>query len=218
MAEAIESILAQDYRPLEIIAVDDGSTDDSAAVIQRFGPPVRYFYQANAGISAARNTGIRHAKATLLSFLDSDDIWLPGKLTNQYAALRESPQTEIVYAHAEQFFSPEVDADFRRKVRLDLQPMPAYLVSAMLIWREAFERIGWFDESVALGTEMDWFARMKDIGPEYIMMSDVVLRRRIHYSNANIDVQASLTQRLHTLKTIIDRRREQNNTTPRKRS
>lgn len=87
VADAIQSVLAQEGVTLEVIVVDDGSSDDTDRVVQGFGDPVRYIRQENAGASAARNTGIRASTSPLVAFLDSDDLWLPGKLAQQAAEL-----------------------------------------------------------------------------------------------------------------------------------
>lgn len=83
IGDAIESVLAQTYIDYEIIVVDDGSTDETRKVLERYGDRIRYFYQENAGVSAARNLGVRQARADLIAFLDSDDRWTPVKLKLQ---------------------------------------------------------------------------------------------------------------------------------------
>jgi hypothetical protein len=98
VARSIESALAQTYRDIEIIVVDDGSTDDTAAVVQRFGDQVRYVYQQNAGVGAARNTGMRHATGRYVAFLDSDDRWHDFKLSMQVALLEARPDVGLVFS------------------------------------------------------------------------------------------------------------------------
>ena len=83
IGEAIESVLAQTYQPLEIIVVDDASTDDSIKVIESFGDKVKLIRQENGGVGKARNTGARNAGGDFLAFLDADDIWLPEKIEKQ---------------------------------------------------------------------------------------------------------------------------------------
>jgi len=97
LARAIESILGQDYPAHEIIVVDDGSRDESAAVVARFGARVRYIFQENAGVSAARNHGARVATGNWLAFLDADDIYLPGRLSAHAAWLARDPGLDFLF-------------------------------------------------------------------------------------------------------------------------
>src|SRR5262249_26420702 len=110
LAGAIESILAQTYRPLEIIVVDDGSTDASAAIAQRYAE-VRYAYQPHAGIAAARNRTLSLARGEYLAFLDSDDLWEPSTLDRQMAVMLSAPELGMLFGHVIEFVSPELDPD-----------------------------------------------------------------------------------------------------------
>jgi glycosyltransferase involved in cell wall biosynthesis len=94
---AIESVLAGSHRPVEVIVVDDGSSDDTRAVVERYGDPVRYVRQANAGVAAARNTGLRAARGEFVALLDSDDRFVPWKLAAQVALLRRYPELGMVW-------------------------------------------------------------------------------------------------------------------------
>src|SRR5512139_2667017 len=89
--KAVDSVLAQDFRDFELIVVNDGSTDDTLAVLRGYGDAIRVVDQRNGGMSNARNAGIRAARGEFLAFLDSDDWWLPGKLGRQVALLRARP-------------------------------------------------------------------------------------------------------------------------------
>jgi GT2 family glycosyltransferase len=97
VGRAIESVLRQSHRPIEVIVVDDGSADDTRHVVERYGSPVRYLRQDNAGVSAARNTGLAAARGELIALLDSDDLWLPWKLAAQVAVLRRFPEVGMVW-------------------------------------------------------------------------------------------------------------------------
>lgn len=104
LPNAIDSVLAQTYGPLEAIVIDDGSRDDTAGVVQaRYSgdPRVRYVYQQNAGVSAARNRGFREARGEFIAFLDSDDYWYPDKLAAQVAALRALPDLGMIWTDLE---------------------------------------------------------------------------------------------------------------------
>ncbi|MDV2504691.1 MAG: glycosyltransferase family A protein, partial [bacterium] len=110
LAEAIASALAQTYLPVEIIVVDDGSTDRSGDVANSFkNPEVRYFYQPNSGAGAARNQGTNLARGSYFAFLDADDVWLPDKLTLQMAAFDDDPGLDIVFGLVSQFYDSESD-------------------------------------------------------------------------------------------------------------
>lgn len=95
---ALDSALRQGVPDLEIVVVDDGSQDDTHAVVAAYGDRVRYVHQANAGVGAARNTGIRHATGTFVAFLDSDDRWHDYKLSMQLALFREHPSVGLVFS------------------------------------------------------------------------------------------------------------------------
>lgn len=97
LSRAIASALEQTYAAREVIVVDDGSSDDTRAVVAKFGEHVRYHFQANAGVSAARNVGMRMARGEFIAFLDSDDQWLPWKLELQVAFLRSFPRVGMVW-------------------------------------------------------------------------------------------------------------------------
>jgi glycosyltransferase involved in cell wall biosynthesis len=96
ITDAIESVLRQTYSQYEIIVVDDGSVDTTKETVSKYGSNIKYIYQENAGPSAARNTGIRHAKGDLIAFLDSDDVWREDKLALQVACFTDNPRVGIV--------------------------------------------------------------------------------------------------------------------------
>jgi len=100
VTRAIQSIFSQTFRDYEILFVDDGSTDDTKQVVESFGDRVRYFYQENAGLAAARNRGILASRGEYIAFLDSDDYWVPDKLEVQVAVLDKNPRVGLVHARA----------------------------------------------------------------------------------------------------------------------
>src|SRR6185369_7352052 len=102
---------------LEVLAVDDGSTDGGARIALDFGAPVRCLSQPRSGTAAALNLGIAAARGDLLAFLDADDVWVEGKLSRQHAALEREPKLDLVFGALQHFYSPELSEEERRQVR-----------------------------------------------------------------------------------------------------
>ncbi len=207
IAQAIESILEQDHPNMEIVVVDDGSTDDTAAVVRKFNAPVYYFYQENAGIAATMNHGVRRAKGDLFSFLDSDDYWLPGKMSKQLEVLRQRPEIDMVFGHVKQFYSPELLKEFRNKYACPESPSPGYNSGSMLIRRASFFTVGLFDETFATGSFNDWYMRAGAAGLQSMMLPDVIYMRRIHDANHGIVRRDKSLDYVRVLKAHLDRQR-----------
>ncbi|AFZ15635.1 glycosyl transferase family 2 (plasmid) [Crinalium epipsammum PCC 9333] len=205
LAEAIESVLAQTYPAIELIVVDDGSSDRSAEVAQRY--PITYHFQRNGGISSARNAGISLATGEFLAFLDSDDIWVVDKLSKQMAVFESDPNLEAVFGYAQQFYSPELDETFRQRIRCPEQPIAAHISSAMLIKRTAFLRIGVFDTQLKAGIDMSWYISAIEHHIQQVTLPDVVYCRRLHEKNNGITERHNGNQRLYLLKGKLDRQR-----------
>jgi glycosyltransferase involved in cell wall biosynthesis len=209
LPEALASVRAQGYAPLELIVVDDGSTDATPTLLDELaGTGLRCLRQPNSGVAVARNRGLRAATGALIAFLDDDDIWLPDKLERQVAVLEREPETAVVYGHAQQFVSPELtEAERARLAHLEGRVVPAPIATAMLARRSAFEQIGPFDEALSVGIEMDWYARLCELNLGKTMLQAVVYRRRLHRSNLNRASGGDQAERLRVLKQVIDRRR-----------
>jgi glycosyltransferase involved in cell wall biosynthesis len=208
LAEAIESVFAQTYRPLELIVVDDGSTDASGEVAQRYGDAVTYLRQENAGNGAARNRAAELASGEHFAFLDADDRFVPDKLERQEAVLEASPDVDVVFGHVVEFVSPELTEEQRASIRPPASsPTPLPGPNLMLVRREAFSRVGPFSETLKVGVTVDWYARAVDAGVITHMLPDVVLERRLHLTNNGLRESDSRSQYLHVLKASLDRRR-----------
>ncbi|MCP4399598.1 MAG: glycosyltransferase family 2 protein [bacterium] len=208
LAEALESVFAQTYRPIEVIVVDDGSTDNSANIAKHFAPDVHYCYQSNAGPGAARNRGIMLAQGTFLAFLDADDLWVKDKLALQMKVFDEQPEVDMVFGHAKQFYSSEVEDHIRQKIRIPAETIPGHTPCALLIRRETFFRVGIFENRI-VGQVMSWYMRVVELGLHEVMLPDIVFMRRIHTHNLGITHRQLTHQRLHVLKAALDRRRKQ---------
>ncbi len=207
LAEAIESVLEQSYPPAEIIIVNDGCSDESAAIADSFKPQVMVVHQDNKGTGAARNRGIEFASGEYFAFLDADDIWVHNKLKWQIEIFAEDATVDIVYGHVQQFYSPELPESFKQEVQIRKEFSPAHLSSALLIKRKAFFRVGFFETELATGTDQEWYMRAVDQGLTIVMLSQIVYRRRLHKNNLGRRMKQFENQRLHILKAAIDRRK-----------
>ncbi len=210
LAESIESVLAQKHRPLEVIVVDDGSTDGTGEVIRAFGDRVRGLAQPNAGPAVARNTGLAAARGELIAFNDSDDLWAPDKLAVQMALLAEKPELDFCVAHVQNFWVDEMkhEAD-RFKGHRRSEPIAGWVTPTLLARRSAFERVGVMRPELGHGDSADWFLRAREAGLKGELMPDVLLRRRIHATNrSRVTAAQSRDEFLALLKRNKDRKRE----------
>jgi len=211
LAEAIESILAQTHSPEDIIVIDDGSTDGSAKVVERFSPKVQYHWQCNAGAGAARNRGVAAARGNFLAFLDADDLWAEDKLARQCVAFASDPTLDVVFGHIQQFYSPELGEEITRQIKIPVETMRGIHPGAMLIKREAFLRVGFFKTDLQLAEFVDWYARATELGLRSLMLPEVMMKRRIHQTNQGTRYREARGDYLRVLKASLDRRRKQEN-------
>jgi len=205
LPEAIRSALAQHHVPLEIIVVDDGSTDDTVLVARRFGSLVTVIRRDHTGIAATRNAGIAAAHGELVAFLDADDVWLPDKLARQVALLVDDPDLELVFGGVEQFVSPELVGTVPE------QPVggddAGRIPSAFVTRASTLARVGPMDEAVTFGDFIDWYDRAAAAGCRVAHVDAVVARRRIHDANAGRRFHDQRADYARTMKRILDRRR-----------
>ncbi|HXJ83057.1 MAG TPA: glycosyltransferase family A protein [Candidatus Methylomirabilis sp.] len=204
---AIASVLAQTVPAGEILVVDDGSTDRSAEVARSFGPRVRCAVEPHRGLPGTLNRGVDLAGGSYLAFLDADDLWTADKLERQTEALAANPRLDAVFAHVEQFLSPELDSRASALPALR-ETGPGYLAGTMLIRTEAFRRVGPFDLRWQIGNFGEWYLRARDAGIEHLMLPQVLLHRRLHRDNMGIRERASRGDYARILKDVLDRRRQ----------
>ena len=183
LRECIESVLGQTVPPDEVIVVDDGSTDSSAAIAHSFGGPVRVVSQANAGQAAATAHGVSLADGDYLAFNDADDLWVPTKLEWQLEAMSTDPALELAYGLCEQFVSPELDEELQRRFAPPTAVLPGALPQASLVRRGAFDRVGGFNPALRGAGATDWMGRAAEAGVVRLMLDRVALRRRLHPNN-----------------------------------
>ena len=207
LREAVDSVLAQDYRDMEVLIVDDGSTDPTADIARSFGSQIRYCFQPNAGLSAARNAGIRETTGDLVAFLDADDVWSKHKIGEQVRYLEAHPRVDAVFAHMESFISDDLTPEERGRLAAPPPPQPAWSAGTMLARRGSLAEVGTFSSDVRVGEFMEWLLRARQSGLEMVMLPTVVMRRRLHSANMGLDDPAGRREYARILKAALDRRR-----------
>jgi glycosyltransferase involved in cell wall biosynthesis len=181
VATTLKSVLGQQGATLEVIVVDDGSRDGSAALVERQFPQVQLIRQANAGVAAARNAGIRASSSDWIAFCDADDIWLPGKLAAQFERMAAAKDCRMSYTAWAVWTSAEAEpaaAELARLVDPDLDWSGAsgwiyadllldcvVWTSTVLAHRSLFQELGAFDPSLRIGEDYDLWLRMSRATP-----------------------------------------------------
>jgi predicted AlkP superfamily phosphohydrolase/phosphomutase len=203
--EALACIRRQSYSPIEIIIIDDGSSDDIALRAPAWGKDVTLLRQENQGPAAARNRGIKHAHGDIIAFLDADDLWPEGKLALQLKRLHDQPELDMVSGRIQYLDLPgaeNVDLDFEEN-----NTLRHVHLGATLIRRRVFDIVGLFDETMRFHEDVDWYMRVRELNLKLAIMKNVTLIYRRHHSNMTRGENMHDAKLLKMLKLSIDRRR-----------
>jgi len=184
--EAVESVLAQDFTDFELIVVDDGSTDDTAKALAVYGHQIRVIGQKNRGVSAARNTGIRCSRSPLIAFLDSDDLWLPQKLSQQVLFFQSHPQALIcqteeiwirngIRVNPKKKHQKQSGMIFERSLELCLVSP-----SAVMMRRRLLKEVGLFNEDLPACEDYDLWLRVCCRHPVGLIDEPLIVKRGGH--------------------------------------
>jgi len=215
LGETLDSVLNQSYSPVEIIVIDDGSTDGTFDVVRKYGSQLTYVRQENSGAPSARNRGLAAAKGEFVSFLDADDLWHPDKLMRQMKCFRDRPELDVCITHLQNFWIPELDEERRNFEGHRLADvLPGWVTQTLLTRRAFFDKIGWFNPSLRLGDGTDWFLRITESGAVVEILPDALTYRRIHHENMSMELgtramtSAMRDAQLRAIKASLDRRRQ----------
>ncbi|MFB0565486.1 MAG: glycosyltransferase family 2 protein [Candidatus Aminicenantaceae bacterium] len=193
LKQAIQSVLEQDYflseiqsDKFELLVIDDGSTDSTPEIVRSFGSNVKYHFQDNKGISAARNVGLSLARGDYIAFLDSDDLWKKEKLRIQINFMENIPQVKVCYTD---------EIWIRRGLRVNpkqkhkkysgwifdkVLPLCLLSLSSALFKREIFEEVGNFDEEFPVCEDYDFGIRIAQRFPVYLIPRPLIIKRGGH--------------------------------------
>ena len=206
LENTLQSIFNQDYRPLEVIVVDDGSTDNSAKIARSF-KNIQYVYQVNQGPSAARNAGITIAQGSFIAFLDSDDTWMPHKLSLQVNYLLNNPNVGFVVAHRRMLIEQGIEKPLWYKEHLFQKDAVCFGASAMLARSNTFQEVGLYNPGYQFGENAEWLTRAKDADVRYAILPETLLILRVHDKNLTHHIDEMRPNILRALKASIDRQR-----------
>jgi len=200
--QTLASVFAQDYRPIEVIVVDDGSTDDTVDVVGRW-PQVKLVRQEHRGVGFTRNTGIAHATGAYVALQDADDLWEKDKLSVQIDYLEAHPEVGYVAAHPKNFLEPGHERpDWLSPAHRD-EARPGG-IGNLVVRAEVFRAIGAFAPDDP--SDLAWSLRAQEAGVKSAVLERVLLHRRIHPGNISNQLDGTRVK-LGALRSAIAHRR-----------
>lgn len=214
LPETIDSVLAQEFKDFEIIVVDDGSTDDTRAVLERYGSRVRYLHQTNQGPSAARNFGVSHALGRWISIQDSDDVSAPSHLEILHHYASSHPDCGMVFANGGYLGGPEhrreaiIPAVKSRRLAdrgvqlADLFDKSIVRLQAALIAKRCYDAVGGHDENLRISMDLDLAFKIFNRYP-VAYLDEVVFYYRKHGGNISADQERRLTENIRVIEKLL---------------
>ena len=203
---AVENVLNQNYPAIEIIIVDDGSTDNTASIIKNLTADVRYFHQENNGPSSARNRGIRDVSGKYVAFLDADDLWPENNLHLLVDQLENNSSVDVVRGYAQLFKNANDGMEYLGNPK---ESFPDY-IGAALYRKSVFNKVGLFDSFLKFGEDSDWYIRARELDINIKRLNEVTLFVRRHGKNMTEGKTLKELNVLKVFKKTLDRARNGN--------
>ncbi|MFN2316518.1 MAG: glycosyltransferase family 2 protein [Gemmatimonadales bacterium] len=207
LAQAIESVRAQEDVAVEMVVVDDGSTDDTAAVARAAGPDIRVISKPNGGAATARNAGIAASTADLIAFLDADDLWPEGQLARLAHRLANEPAILMAIGRTQLVREDGENGTGHGLVHVGA-PWHAPVFGSGLFRRQVFTAVGLMDPSLQPAEDLDWFIRARERAVPTLVVDEVTLCYRWHGANLTSGADPIRRRMLVALKRSLDRRRQ----------
>ena len=211
LQEALNSVYKQSFAgSVEIVAVNDGSTDDTLQILKDQAYPLTIFSQANLGSLGSKKTGIEAAKGEYIAVLDADDLYLEHKLEIQWNFLRENPKQELVFGQVEQFISPDVAKVNFMEIPEAYRVMPSLNFQGCLFKRDLLREVSLSANlNIRNGDFLEWFTRVREANKPYTVLNEILLKRRVHNTNTGIiEKEGEQLDYLKILRAKLQRSRE----------
>ncbi len=205
IAQALQSVLDQSYQPIEVIVVDDGSTDRTAEIAAAHH--VTVLRRPHNGPAAARNTGLATATGQYWTIFDADDLMPPDRIKHQIAHLQTHPEHDLVLGLTEAFTTPGQPTPPHYNPNWNNGPFHT-CAGTMLARRSVLDVVGLYDENVWLAYDVEWLARAKDAGVAAGQVEELTLRYRIHSGNTSANRPEVHRAMLKLLRESVERSRE----------
>lgn len=213
LAEAVNCALSQTIAPLEVIVVDDGSTDGSAQIAKSFGARVRYIHKTNAGPASARNMGLKESLGNIIAFLDADDLWPVDKLQIQVECLENNPSVDIVMGHV-QLITMSGEVNGSPFFEPFAEPWIVLTLGNAVFKASIFERVGLFDECLLYGEDVDWYLRAREIDVPLLVQDAVTQFYRRHKGNMTNKKDLQNQFLINAIRNSLQRRRKTGSNNP----
>ena len=206
LRETIETVLEQDYKPIEILVIDDGSTDQSASIARSFSE-VHYSHHENQGNARARNKGVQLARGEWIALLDQDDLWAKQKIRRHVEFHLKYPELQYTISHFKMFLSPGMERPKWCREELLTQGHADFSPSSLVCRKDLFRIVGTFDPALKSSSDADWFFRAKDLKVPMTVIPEILVYRRVHKANQSMHVRQTHSELLKIIHHSIQRKR-----------
>ncbi len=206
LASAIDSVLQQNYKPIELIVVDGQSVDRTAEIARSYGV-VRYIRQTNRGVGDAWNVGIDAADGEFFAFLSHDDLWMPNKLALQIGYMTRHPEIQYTVTRVKFFLEPGVHVPSRFKEELLEGDHVGRMMETLVARRSVFGLVGRFNPEYTTAEDVDWYAKAKDMDVPMGVIPQVLVQKRMHDANTTYSSRDFHDNLLNVLRDSVRRQR-----------
>lgn len=204
--QAINSVLDQTLKPIEILVIDGHSTDKTRKICSQFSE-IKYIIQNGNGIPDAYNQGINTAEGDFISFISHDDLWKPEKLEKQINHMINDSKLQFTVTMAEFFLETGFECPAGFKKELFTKEQVAFIMETLVARKSVFDLIGMYDTSYSTGEDTDWFARAIDYKVPFNIVHETLVLKRIHDKNSALLNNENTRNLLKSLRKSIKRKR-----------